>query len=199
MVCVLYAGARNPEEAVYRVCAVAAVVVLAACGQREETPNESVSLGSISLSEQATTDLQTYATKASAFVQSFDSGADDATLSAQAQALMDLSETIVPAYVEVYPGCKEHLNAALKITDTWQDLDPETIERDYHQDAALPDPAPGADCYHMKDLVVHPATALALLNQPEVDREQVRHEMAEVAAHAGAVRTGVGFNSSDGD
>ena len=43
----------------------------------------------------------------------------------------------------------------------------------------------------MKDLVVHPATALALLNQPEVDREQVRHEMAEVAAHAGAVRTGV--------
>ena len=147
----------------YRICAVAAVVVLAACGQSEETPTESVSLGSISLSEQATTDLQTYATKASAFVQSFDAGADDATLSAQAQALMDLSETIVPEYVEVYPGCKEHLNAALKITETWQDLDPETIERDYHQDAALPDPAPGADCYHMKDLVVHPATALALL------------------------------------
>ena len=75
---------------------------------------------------------------------------------------------------------------------------PEQIEHDYHEDGALPK-MPRSECYHMKDVVVHPATALALLAQPEPDREQVHNEIFEVVTHAMAVRTGVGFNSADGD
>lgn len=40
----------------------------------------------------------------------------------------------------------------------------------------------------MKDLIVHPATVLALLAQDEVDRGQVRDEIAELGAHAEAVK-----------
>ena len=188
------------ERSVYRTgWVLAGVLALAACGQDSEPAAESVSLGPIGLSEQASEQLGAYAEQAQAFVAALDDGADNAELARQAQALLDLSAQIIPEYVEVYPGCDAHLTAALKIREQWSALDPDTIERDYHQDAALPEPEPGADCYHAKDLVVHPATALALLNQPEVDRQQVRHEMAEVAAHAGAVRSGVGFNSGDGD
>lgn len=43
-------------------------------------------------------------------------------------------------------------------------------------------------CYHMKDLIVHPARALALLAQASIDRAQVSDEIHEVAVHARVVR-----------
>ena len=40
----------------------------------------------------------------------------------------------------------------------------------------------------MKDLIVHPATALVLLSQPAADFAQSRREIEEVLAHLAAVR-----------
>lgn len=182
----------------------AAGLTLAACGGSQEPqtsaePAESVKLGSLQLSEAATADLQAYEAGTEAFITALDNGADAKTLTRQAQQLLDLGVGVVPAYVEVFPGCREHLEAAAQIKDKWKSLDPAVIETDYHQDEGLPEPPEGVDCYHMKDVVVHPATALALLAQDEVDRQQVRNEMEEVGVHAMAVRTGVGYNSSDGD
>lgn len=182
-------------------------VSLSACGGDRETsesaeaaaPATAEKLASLQLSEQATADLQAYEAGTEAFINALDNGADAETLTQQAKQLLALGVGVVPEYVEVFPGCKAHLEAAAKIKDMWQTMDPEVIETDYHQDEALPEPPDGVDCYHMKDVVVHPATALALLAQDTVDRQQVRNEMEEVGVHAMAVRTGVGYNSGDGD
>ena len=66
----------------------------------------------------------------------------------------------------------------------------DTIERDYHHDAALPKPAHEGNralCYQMKDLLVHPLTALRLLREQPVDVDSIRHEIVEVIAHGRAL------------
>lgn len=171
---------------------------LLACKQSDPAETQ-VSSTSFALSEAASEALMAYEVDGNAFVASLDNGATAADLSAQAQALLDKAVKVTPEYIELFPSCGAHLNGALEITTRWPELTPDEIETGYHAGEALPPEPTGSNCYHMKDVIVHPATALALLKQPEVDRAQVRNEIAEVIAHAVAVRTGVGFNSSDGD
>ena len=72
-------------------------------------------------------------------------------------------------------------------SNIWQDadlmlgMDLESLEKNYHQDEALPK-APD-NCYHVKDLLVHPATA-AISN----DRKAIVHEIREVLAHLQLVK-----------
>ena len=67
----------------------------------------------------------------------------------------------------------------------------EAIERDYHADGKLP-PMKRAVCYHAKDLLVHPAT-MAVIAKTQKDspktREMISHELEEVLAHFGEVKT----------
>ena len=60
------------------------------------------------------------------------------------------------------------------------------IETGYHADGKLPK-TPSAECYHGKDLVVHPATVVALANAGLTDREKAKAEITEVLGHLGAV------------
>ena len=143
--------------------------------------------------------LADYEVVARNFLREVEADASAEKLRPMAQQMLDLGVSVVPDYVSAVPACKAYLEEAAQIESRWSELDPELIERDYHQDGALPPMPTNVDCYHMKDVVVHPATALALLAQPEVDREQVRLEIFEVVSHAIAVRTGSGFNSDDGD
>ena len=113
--------------------------------------------------------------------------------SAEAEALLAQAATLVPAFSARHPQCAAYLDAALGIRANWRTLAPEVIERDYHDDGALPKVAEnGAVCYHMKDLIVHPATVLALLAQPQPDFVQSKKEIDEVIAHLGAVRAALG-------
>ena len=80
------------------------------------------------------------------------------------ERLMVLAEDITPAFIARHPNCKAYLEASLRIRGQWATLDPEAIERDYHDDEALPKEGTSPACYHMKDLIVHPATAAALLS-----------------------------------
>lgn len=106
-----------------------------------------------------------------------------------ALALLEIASGVTPAFVAAQPQCAEYMAAALKVRDALPTLDPETIERDYHADGALPAlGADGAVCYHMKDLVVHPATVQVLLAQEPFDREQAKREIDEAVAHIAAVR-----------
>ena len=55
---------------------------------------------------------------------------------------------------------------------------------------ALPpieDASTRAVCYQMKDLLVHPLTALRLLREEAPDAAAVRHEVVEVVAHSQAL------------
>ena len=77
------------------------------------------------------------------------------------------------------------------LRESWSTLSIERIEADYHHDAALPRIASAGDhglCYQMKDLLVHPLTALRLLREPVVDRATLSHEITEVVAHGRALQ-----------
>ena len=108
-----------------------------------------------------------------------------------AQNLLALAAGMVPAYAARKPHCANYLDATLKIRHAWPSLDLETIERDFHHDGALPASETTADCYHMKDLIVHPATTLKLLSLDVPALDQAGREIEEVIAHAGVVRSGL--------
>lgn len=115
-------------------------------------------------------------------------GGDRAALQRQSEALVDLAAAVTPAYVARHPHCGAYLQAALQVRDAWPSLDPAAIERDYHHDGALPRSDQTGSCYHMKDLIVHPATVLVLLSQPSPDYVKSKAEVDEVIAHLGLVR-----------
>lgn len=180
-------------------------LVLSACdkdtGAEPATPQvgQSSSKAMARVSPASKKALAEYEMVARDFLQGIEADASVKQLQPMAQRMLDLGVSVVPDYVTAVPDCQRYLEEAAKIESRWSELDPEVIERDYHQDGALPPMPNNVDCYHMKDVVVHPATALALLAQPDVDRDQVRLEIFEVVSHAIAVRTGSGFNSDDGD
>ena len=64
------------------------------------------------------------------------------------------------------------------------------LEKDYHHDGALPK-APG-ECYHTKDLFVHPATVYVLVrDDPSLANKtkmSINAELTEVLAHTELVR-----------
>lgn len=183
------------------VALLASITLLSACGQSEPDTDgaDSMHLGSVALSAEATQAMADYERDGQAFVTALNNGATAEELIPQAQSLLDKAVQVSGEYMNIFPGCKDHLTGALQIETQWKTLTPEQIEVGYHEGEALPPEPTGSNCYHMKDVIVHPATALALLHQDTVDRDQVLAEIAEVIAHATVVRTGVGYNSGDGD
>ncbi len=146
-------------------------------------------LGTDSGSELALQGLDNYAQQATALSQAIADQAEIGLLKTGAEALLDLAAGISPAYVARHPHCEEYLTAALQVRDIWSSLDYGSIERDYHHDGALPKPENVGVCYHMKDLIVHPATMLVLLSQPKPDYAQSKREIDEVIAHLAVLRT----------
>lgn len=108
-------------------------------------------------------------------------------LETRAAELLKLAMALVPAFSAAQPDCRAYLEAAATLGERWRLLGPESIERDFHEDGALPKGAP-ALCYHMKDLIVHPATILVLLAHEQRAPEALRRELDEARAHIQAVR-----------
>jgi hypothetical protein len=177
----------------HRIALLLALFSLAACNADKSAPqapgpDRSVAPAPTAAASPLQTQLRQYETDARACV----SAVRDAALpQAQACAQQLLAAAMTPAYTARKPECKAYLEATLKIREAWPALSPETIERDYHHDAALPASETTTVCYHMKDLIVHPATALRLLSLPEPGRQQAARELEEVVAHAGVVASGL--------
>ncbi len=66
----------------------------------------------------------------------------------------------------------------------------ESLEKDYHHDGALPK-AP-AECYHTKDLFIHPATVIVLTRDDpslnDTTKSSINAEISEVLGHTELVR-----------
>ena len=88
------------------------------------------------------------------------------------------------------PQCDEYLAKTLMLKNNLQEISLENLEKDYHHDGALPK-APG-ECYHTKDLFVHPATVIVLTRDNPVLNEAIKSsihdEITEVLAHTEIVR-----------
>jgi len=78
-----------------------------------------------------------------------------AKINRQANQLLNLSENVIKSAQFRLPQCDEYLAKTLALKNSLHEISHDTLEKDYHHDGALPK-APG-ECYHTKDLFVHPA------------------------------------------
>lgn len=115
---------------------------------------------------------------------------DKAGLNEQANQLLGISEKIIDSARFRLPQCDKYLEKTLILKDYISIISAEKLEEQYHQDGALPK-AP-SECYHTKDLFVHPATVVVLLRDKPLSNfktiKTIRAELTEVIAHIEIVR-----------
>lgn len=142
-------------------------------------------------------ELDAYVVEARAVVAAIDTGHARAQGPAL-QSLADRADAMIAPFIARFPVCADYLQATQALNATWSTLSLERIEAEYHEDGALPAieaPRDRALCYQMKDLLVHPLTALRLLQETELDQKSLRHEIDEVVAHGAALAALMGVDS----
>lgn len=115
-------------------------------------------------------------------------------IGAKAKALVELSKPLLASFEVQYPQCSDYLKALNDVADSLAELPLEEIESGYHADGKLP-PLPTAECYHAKDLLVHPATvqAMARIGMKQADDwRDAAHEIEEVLEHFSQVESALG-------
>lgn len=134
--------------------------------------------------------LANYEILAQKLVKMTDSGADSASINSQAGELLNLSETVIDSARFRLPQCDDYLKQSMALRASLGEISHARLESDYHHDGALPS-AP-MECYHAKDLFVHPATVLVLTRDDpalsESTRNSIKAEINEVLAHTEFVR-----------
>lgn len=134
--------------------------------------------------------LANYEIEAKKLVRMTENGSDSETITAQASQLLDLSEVVIDSARFRLPQCDKYLAKSIAIRESLKDISHAQLEKDYHHDGALPS-AP-AECYHAKDLFIHPATVLVLTrDDPALSKEtknSIQREITEVLAHTEFVR-----------
>ena len=134
--------------------------------------------------------LAEYEIKGRKLLDGLDDNADRNEVDQQASTLLISGEKIMDWARFRLKQCDEYLEKSLELKDKITDITRETLERDYHHDGALPK-AP-AECYHIKDTFVHPATVLILTrDDPALGEETItgiRAEIMEVLGHTEVVR-----------
>ena len=130
-----------------------------------------------------------YRTQAEALVAAIDGGKTAEDILKLSEELTATGLSMIPGLIAAHPECKEYLDAIVAVGATLKDLPIEEIESGYHMDGKLPK-MPSADCYHGKDLVVHPATVSALAKAglaTDEAREAAKGEIVEVLGHLTAI------------
>ncbi len=135
--------------------------------------------------------LADYEIMAKKLVATIDDGEPSAdAVKQQAETLITLSEDVINSARFRLPQCDEYLAKTLELKESLSTISHEVIEKDYHQDGALPK-AP-IECYHTKDLIVHPATVVVLTrDDPSLassTKQSIAAEINEVLAHTEVVR-----------
>ncbi len=121
-------------------------------------------------------------------VAAIDDGASAEDIDGRVVELTGIFDVLVPRFLEVRPDCGDYLKAAAELRLRWRDMTPDDIEAGYHDDKSLPPIQNGSACYHIKDLLVHPLTAQAILAADGSQREKAKREITEVLAHLSVVR-----------
>ena len=118
------------------------------------------------------------------------SGLNSEVIQNKAKELLNLSEIVIRSAQFRLPQCNDYLTKTLLLKRNLENISLDTLEKDYHHDGALPK-APG-ECYHTKDLFVHPATVYILVrDDPSIidkTKSSINAEITEVLAHTELVR-----------
>lgn len=132
-----------------------------------------------------------YKVEATALMAALEGDVPDAVLKDMASDLMITGLAMLPDIITAHPECGPYLTAVKDIGIAMIDLPLSEIESGYHADGKLPK-MPSPECYHGKDLVVHPATvaAMAKMGLKDVtDRQKAKRELVEVLGHLKEVST----------
>lgn len=89
-----------------------------------------------------------------------------------------------------HPDCADYFSAIEAVAMTLKDLSVEDISSGYHADGKLPK-TENSVCYHLKDLIVHPATVAAMAKTNFKDpntREKAIGEISEVLQHLAEIK-----------
>ena len=118
------------------------------------------------------------------------SGLNSEVIQNKAKELLNLSEIVIQSAQFRLPQCNDYLTKTLLLKRNLENISHDTLEKDYHHDGALPK-APG-ECYHTKDLFVHPATVYILVRDDpsliDKTKSSINAEITEVLAHIELVR-----------
>ena len=140
--------------------------------------------------EQVAVTLASYEFEASKLVDFVNEQQARETIDEQARQMMNLSEKVLDWGRFRLAQCDEYITRSLQLRDHLGSITHASLESDYHHDGLLPEAPP--ECYHMKDLFVHPATVLVLTrDDPAMNNEtrnNIKAEITEVLAHAEVVR-----------
>ncbi len=108
----------------------------------------------------------------------------------QATELLNLSSDVIESARFRLPQCDDYLARTLKLRQSLGTISHDSLEQDYHHDGVLPK-AP-IECYHTKDMFVHPATVMVLTRDDpslaQETRDTIADEINEVLAHTEVVR-----------
>lgn len=129
---------------------------------------------------------EVYKKQAESLMAKIDGSGSAEEIATLSKELTKTGLSMLPALVELHKECTEYLGAIQSIGPTLHTLPLEEIESGYHADGKLPQVS-SAECYHGKDLVVHPATVTALAKAGLTDRAKAKHEIEEVLEHLGAI------------
>ena len=124
-----------------------------------------------------------YKKSAQALVRDTRQGADAQKIADQAKQLIEKAKPILHTVKMKNPGCQKVLDIIVEKSLEMTQLDLESIERDYHHGAALPES--DDECYEAKELIVHPATVVILANKHfhTAGKKQIVDEIEELLAH----------------
>lgn len=134
--------------------------------------------------------LANYEIEAGKLITMVEEGANNESLSGKARELLTLSEQVIDSARFRLPQCDTYLSKTMELKSKLPNITHETLEKDYHHDGALP--KAGGECYHTKDLFVHPATVVVLTRDDpqltETTKTSIKAEITEVLAHTELVR-----------
>jgi hypothetical protein len=129
--------------------------------------------------------LTSYKSAAEALIVLIDNGGVDTDIENASAALVKSAKPILRSFIKKFPQCQEYLTALNNAADTIPTLTLAEIETGYHADGKLP-AITDANCYHAKDLLVHPATVQAMAKigiNDAAQRADAKAEIVEVISH----------------
>ena len=162
------------------IAAIMAATLITGCGEEKQATQQTKAQPAT-----GNTELVTYKKGAKELISMIKEAKPDADIAAKSAELVAGSKQIINQFMVKHPKCTAYLTALNEAADVIPTLPLEEIESGYHEDGKLPkfdDP----NCYHAKDLLVHPATVQAMATIGIKDaamRESAEHEIIEVIAH----------------
>lgn len=159
-------------------------LLLSGCGSESSGGREA-------LGQRLKEHLNAYETQQTLVLELLQESEDSERIARETRILVDLSIPIIDIYMQINPRSRAFLSATKGVFVKLDTINEEAIERDYHDEEILPArPDDQGTSYHIKDLLVHPATVLVLLREEglETRREDMIDEIRRNVAHVAGVR-----------